>query len=125
MQVLEGQVEVRPLEERVAKRTLRLSAGERTRVGASGPISKSFAADTNSFGQMVAAAAAMQPYAGSIPLGNLFDDSAKTPLAVAVASDVFQSTAAAGNLGVSSVRKNGPCYFEISPHVAFNFANLG
>lgn len=67
-------------------------------------------------------------FAGSIPLGNLFDDPALTTLADAVASDTFSAVAEAGDLGVERVVRGGDVsgtVQAIAPDITIDLDALG
>ncbi len=65
--------------------------------------------------------------APSIPLGNLFDDSANTRLTDAVVTDSYRAIAEAADLGVDSVRLGGTSTFNLDAAglIPFNFTNVG
>ena len=62
---------------------------------------------------------------GITPLGNLFDDSAGTSLASAVASDRFKTAASNNSLGVDRVTFGWGTTTEIASGIRFNCTQLG
>lgn len=62
---------------------------------------------------------------GTVPLGNLFDDRARTSLAEAVSTDTMRAVPDSDHLGIESVLIGPGTRRAIGPNLIFDFAGIG
>ncbi len=135
---LRGRVAVHPLAAGAENsRGVTVSAGQAVRISAAGVQLSTIPFDGANFVRVSGSTSVVSPlesavpadaeaeFAGTIWLGNLFDDPRHAPLRAAMRSDTFRAIAEVDDLGIDRVLYAGDAVKQICPGVRFDFANLG